>query len=326
MNKSPMASVAPELRPYLSWMHRFLPNLGVNRWTLPLARWAVDLVVAARMPGSGNVSGGKYRKERIAHKGLAGGIKVYGVGTIDRSRLKPAVLFIHGGGFISGSARESLPRAAHIAMFHDCIVIVPKYSLAPEATFPCAREELYATLRWMNDRHAALGIDPRRIALMGESAGGGHAASLTQAVRDRGEFKLAAQILIYPMLDDRTGSARPVPFPVGRYGWTAKLNRFGWSSLLGVPAGSAKVAPEAVPARATDLAGLPPAFIGVGDIDLFFEEDVSYAQRLQAAGVKVDLMVVKGAYHGFNMIAPETKCSRAFESRWQRFLAEAFAS
>ena len=134
---------------------------------------------------------------------------------------------------------------------------------------------------------------------MGESAGGGHAALLAITARDRGEVPVCFQCLIYPMLDDRTGSSRRMPWQVGNIVWTAEKNRFGWESFLGVKPGGRTV-PGGVPARVANLAGLPPAWIGVGSIDLFADEDVDYAQRLNRAGVPTELIVVPGAFHGFD--------------------------
>jgi len=126
------------------------------------------------------------------------------------------------------------------------------------------------------------------------------------------------------MLDDRTGSTREMPPHIGHYLWTPASNRFGWTSLLGVPAGSAVVPPNSVPARVSNLKGLPPAFVGVGSIDLFAPEDIEYAQRLVAAGVAVELNVVSGAFHGFDEIAPDASLSRQFAHVWREALCRAF--
>lgn len=147
---------------------------------------------------------------------------------------------------------------------------------------------------------------------------------LAIAARDRGEVPIAFQLLIYPMLDDRTGSSRQVPPYIGAYVWGPASNRFGWSSLLGVPAGSRTVSAGAVPARVANLAGLPPAFIGVGSIDLFVAEDLEYARRLIDSGVPTELCVVPGAYHGFDIFAPEASVSKAFRASWSAALARAF--
>jgi acetyl esterase/lipase len=127
------------------------------------------------------------------------------------------------------------------------------------------------------------------------------------------------------MLDDRTGSTRQVPPFIGRYVWTPADNRFGWSSLLGVPAGSAHVPPNSVPARVENLQGLAPAFIGVGSIDLFSNEDMTYAHRLMYSGVPAELLVVPGGYHGFDIFNPEASLSRLFARAWHEALQRAFS-
>ena len=160
----------------------------------------------------------------------------------------------------------------------------------------------------------------------GESAGGGHAASLAIHARDRNEVPIIFQLLIYPALDDRTGSSHPAPPAVGHFMWTASANRLAWSSLLGVPAGSSKVPVAAVPARVASVVGLPPAWIGVGAIDLFAEEDMEYAQRLVHAGVATELLVVRGAFHGFALLVPDAEASKQFSASWKTALRKAFAA
>jgi acetyl esterase/lipase len=134
---------------------------------------------------------------------------------------------------------------------------------------------------------------------MGESAGGGLAAALALLARDRGEYELAFQHLIYPMIDDRTCIANPNPF-TGEFVWTSENNCFGWSALLGAPPGLGPISPYAAPARATDLAGLPPTFISAGALDLFLEENIEYGRRLLRAGVPVEMHVYPGGFHGFD--------------------------
>ena len=187
-----------------------------------------------------------------------------------------------------------------------------EYRLAPETTFAGSVEDNYAGLKWLHAHAVELGADPARIAVMGESAGGGHAALLAIAARDRGEVPLAFQCLVYPMLDDRTGTSRTVPAHVGTLVWTPERNRFGWDSFLGVKAGGIDAPKGAVPARVANLAGLPPAFIGVGTLDLFADEDIDYAQRLNAAGVLTELLVVPGAFHGFDGIGAQLPVGKWF--------------
>ncbi len=242
------------------------------------------------------------------------------VGTVQfdpgpRKAGRGAVVWMHGGGYVAGAA--GIPVALReAALANGWLVVSVDYRLAPEARLTASLADNYAALRWVHGQADVLGVDRARIAVGGASAGGGHAAMLALAARDRGEVPLACQVLIYPMLDDRTGSSRPARPGTGEFVWTAASNRFGWSSLLGVPAGSAGVLRGVVPGRRNDLAGLPPAFIGVGTLDLFLDEDIAYAGALTAAGVAVDLAIVPGAFHAFDGIAPTARASRAFTARW----------
>jgi acetyl esterase/lipase len=238
---------------------------------------------------------------------------------------RPGVVYIHGGGFILGSADSESMQAQSLATELNCVVVSVDYRLAPETRFPGPLEDCYAALAWMHKHAAEIGVDPKRIAVVGGSAGGGLAAMLAIAARDRGEYPLCYQVLIYPMLDDRTGSTRMPPPFIGTYGWDVPSNKLGWTSLLGVPAGSRNVPKGAVPAREENLYGLPPAFIGVGSLDLFVEEDMTYAQRLVMSGVPAKLLVVPGAFHGFDGIASFARIGKEFTAAWRGELAERFA-
>jgi acetyl esterase/lipase len=236
---------------------------------------------------------------------------------------KPVLLHMHGGGFMMTDPMW-LPRLQGIATDCHCVVVSVDYRLAPETRYPGSLEDNYAALKWVHAHAAELGIDRAKIAVGGESAGGTHAASLAIHARERNEVPIIFQLLIYPALDDRTGSTRPAPPAIGHFMWTASANRFAWSSLLGVPAGSSKVPVAAVPARVASVAGLPPAWIGVGSIDLFVEEDMEYARRLVHAGVATELLVVRGAFHGFDLLAPDAEASKQFSASWKSALRKAF--
>lgn len=236
---------------------------------------------------------------------------------------RPAILHMHGGGYVLGTAKMMLRSLQEVAEKLDCVIVSVDYRLAPETRFPGSLEDNYAGLKWLHDNAGQLGVDRKRIAVMGESAGGGHAAMLAIAARDRGEVPLVLQALVYPMLDDRTGSTRQVAPHVGTIGWTSAHNRFGWSALLGVPAGSDEVPYGAVPSRVEKLAGLAPAFIGVGDLDLFVDEDVEYARRLKAAGVPTELRVIPGVPHGFDVV-PWTAQTKQFRTDLYAALNKAF--
>lgn len=239
---------------------------------------------------------------------------------------RPAILHIHGGGFVSGRARNMTTFCQQLSMEFDCVVVNVDYRLSPETAYPGPVEDNYAALEWLYREAGQLGVDPGRIVVMGESAGGGHAAILTLLARDRGEVPIRGQILLYPMLDDRTGVTQAVPPHVGTIGWTAASNRFGWDSFLGVPAASPRVPRGAVPARVADLSGLPPTFIGVGAIDLFVDENIAFARRLVNAGVPTELVVVPGAFHAFDFVVPEARSSRAFRAAWKAALQTAFSA
>jgi acetyl esterase/lipase len=239
---------------------------------------------------------------------------------------RPAFLNMHGGGYIFGSAGQFNPFLQAVAQNCGCLVVSVDYRLAPETHFPGSLEDNYAALRWLYKNADELGVNRKRIAIGGESAGGGLSAQLAIAARDRREIPILFQLLIYPALDDRTGSTRQVPPSIGQFIWSAGSNRFAWTSFLGVPAGSPTVPAGAVPARVENLAGLPPAFIGVGALDLFVDEDVEYARRLINSGVPTELLVIPGAYHGFDELVPDAAVSKRFTESWMGALRRAFAA
>ena len=236
---------------------------------------------------------------------------------------KPLLLHMHGGGFMMTDP-NLMPQIQGIATDCHCVVVSVDYRLAPETRSPGALEDNYAALKWVHAHAAELGVDRSRIAVGGESAGGTHAASLAIHARDRNEVPIIFQLLIYPALDDRTGSSNPPPPAIGNFIWTASANRLAWSSLLGVPAGSSTVPAAAVPARVASVAGLPPAWIGVGSVDLFVEEDMEYARRLVHAGVGTELLVARGAFHGFDLLVPDAEVSKQFSASWKSALRRAF--
>ncbi len=235
----------------------------------------------------------------------------------------PALIWLHGGGYIMGSADAEDAMIKSIVSAVGCAAVAVDYRLAPETPYPGPLEDCYAALKWLSTHADELGIDPNRIAVGGSSAGGGLAAALALLARDREEFPLMFQFLIAPMIDDRTCAlAEPHPY-TGEFIWTREANRFGWTSLLGHEPGGTDVSPYAAPARAKNLEGLPAAFINVGAIDLFLEEDVEYARRLMWAGVPTELHVYPGAYHGFRMVA-EAQVTKAAQQDQLSALKRAF--
>lgn len=232
----------------------------------------------------------------------------------------PCILFVHGGGMVVGSAWAFRHQVAAMAARHDAVVVSVDYRLAPETPFPGPQEDCYAALAWVFSNPDTLGIDPARIAIMGESAGGGLAAGLALMARDRGEFQPCAQILIHPMLDHRTGgSAAASDNPAtGEFLWTRPQNRFGWNALRGDYTCDDERRGWFSPSLATDLAGLAQCYIATGALDLFFDENLNFAQRLVASHVATELHVYAGTPHGF-MLAPQA----ATTLRIQRDIAEA---
>jgi acetyl esterase/lipase len=216
---------------------------------------------------------------------------------------RPCLISIHGGGYVIGSHLGDDGRFDRWSPALRCIGVSVGYRLAPETPFPGPLEDCYAALRWAYENASDLGIDPGRIGIIGGSAGGGLAAGLALLARDRAEIPVAFQVLSYPMLDDRLATRS------GRAGaplWGPSANQFGWRSYLSALRPGDEVPGYAVPARATDPAGLPPAFITVGNLDGLLDEDIDYAQRLIAAGVPTDLHVFAGAPHAFDSMLADT--------------------
>lgn len=278
---------------------------------------------AATPPSPPPLPGIPAREVRVSAQGSLPEVVVQVVNS-QPGEARPAILHTHGGGYILGSARSELLFLQETAAALECTIVSVEYRLAPEAQFTASVDDNYAGLLWLYRNAAALGVDPARIALMGESAGGGHAALLAIVARDRGEVPLALQALIYPMLDDRTGSTRTVPAHIGAIGWDPPANRYGWRAFLGAEPGGSDVPAAGVPARIEGLQGLAPAFIAVGGVDLFVSEDIEYARRLTEAGVPAELLVTPGAFHGFDRVAPETRLARRFTASKHEALRRAF--
>ncbi|KRB85544.1 alpha/beta hydrolase [Sphingomonas sp. Root710] len=219
-----------------------------------------------------------------------------------------AIFYIHGGGMIMGSVELFDRLVARYVAHTNVRFLAVDYRLAPENPHPTPIEDAFSGLKWLKDHASELNVDPARIGVMGDSAGAGLAAALALLNRDRGCVDLAAQILVQPMLDDRT--VEPDPEIAGLALWGYADNSTGWGALLGDAAGGPDVSPYAAPARATDLAGLPPAYLEVGELDIFRDEVLAYARGLTAAGVSTELHLHRGSPHGFDVLAPDAPVSR----------------
>jgi acetyl esterase/lipase len=314
----PMRLVHPDLRAFVPAMETApSAQAPLNRATLAEARKGME---AFRQPPLADIA---FERRVIPVGKPHPDVAIYIINA-KTGTSRPAILHTHGGGYVLGSAESSIRGLQDLAKQIDCVIVSVDYRLAPETTYAGSIEDNYAGLKWLYANAAAIGADPTRIAVMGESAGGGHAALLAITARDRGEVPLCFQCLIYPMLDDRSGTSRAVPPWVGTLIWTPEKNRFGWSAFLGSAAGKGSAPKNAVPARVADLKGLPPAFIGVGTLDLFCDEDIDYAQRLNAAGVPAELNVVPGAFHGFDFVGGAKPVGSTFNAAKMNALRRSF--
>lgn len=303
----PVPYVHPELRRYAPQMLA-MTRAPLNAQTLESTRKAALAYALPTLPQP------RWSARKIPGPPGAPELRIYVVNADTGGAPRPAILHLHGGGFVVGSGRTEIRRLQEVAKALNCVIVSVDYRLAPETSLAGSLEDTYAGLRWLYANAEQLGADRNRIAVMGDSAGGGHAAMLALAARDRGEIPLVYQALIYPMLDERTGSIGKKPPYQGALIWTPEKNRFGWSSLLGVFDDVSSSIQDVLPARAQNLRGLPPAFIGVGSIDLFVDEDIEYGRRLIEVGIPVTLDVVPGAFHGFDGLPPGTRVGERFRA------------
>lgn len=288
-----------DFHPDLRRIARVAPRQGVTPRTLRLMRaWA-------RLQGLHATSAGV----EVLTVSSGTGVRLHRpVGLVEP---EPALLWIHGGGYVMGTAKQVDGLCRRFSHELGITVASVDYRLAPEHPYPAALEDCYSALTWLAGLAA---VDPDRVAI----GGGGLAAALALLARDRAEVAPALQLLAYPMLDDRSATA-----PANRSYrlWGPRSNRFCWKAYLG------DADPQvAVPARREDLGGLAPAWIGVGTNDLFHDEDVAYAERLTRAGVPCHVEVVPGAFHGFDLLAPKAGVSQAFFASQCASLRNAFTS
>jgi len=280
---------------------RFLPRTLVPAYAIPL--WNAGLAVQAALTRDGHV----------AARG-ATGQEIWLYRPEGAKGPRPALLWIHGGGTVCGHPVSEAKIAAELSRTRGLVVALPRYRLAGKAPYPAALDDVFAALEWLA---AHPEVDPARIAVGGDSAGGGLAACLAIAARDRGGPPVAYQVLHEPMLDEGT-RRRPAPDPKGLRIWSSKANTRAWGLYLRGVEGD--VPGTASAARAPDLTGLPPAFLGVGTADLFHDETLAYARRLRESGVECTLDVVPGGFHGF-ALAPRAPVARAYRARMQGALA-----
>ncbi|KAL3674463.1 hypothetical protein V7S43_000411 [Phytophthora oleae] len=245
-------------------------------------------------------------------------VSIFRPSGFDMSKQYPAILFYHPGGMISGNRFSGL--AAFALYLDSCkaIIISPEYRLAPEHPAPIPFEDAYAAFKWTGESLADLCIDPDRVLLAGTSGGGAICAAVALLARERGGPKVCGQLLVAPMLDDRTDSVSAGQFEDEKGLWSSRSNRFAWKCVLGSRCGTADVKDFEVPGRASHLSGLPLTFLEVGSAEVCRDEVVGYASKLWESGVQAELHVWPGGWHNFAAHAPDADVSKkALHTRHQ---------
>lgn len=217
----------------------------------------------------------------------------------------PGMLYIHGGGYMLGNPEEFMQVIKNFIDAKPCVVVAPDYRKAVDAPYPAAFNDCYDTLLWLNENVKHLHIIPNKIIVAGHSSGGGLAAAVSLKATDTDEVKIAFQIPVYPMIDDRqnTESARDN----NSAGWNANSNKLGWAKYLG---DLKEIPPYAAPARAMNYSKLPPTITFVGDLEPFRDETVNYVNQLQKAGIPVSFKLFNGCYHAFEVLFPQLEISK----------------
>jgi acetyl esterase/lipase len=296
----------PEIHPDLRRIARLAPRGGISPRLLPPLRGVTGLMSKSRGKGVQRIKDGSVEIRLHRPPGA--------------TSPGPALLWIHGGGYVLGSPAQDDANCRDLAARLGIVVAAVRYRLAPKNPFPAPLEDCFDGLTWLAKQSY---VDALKLAVGGASAGGGLAAAVALLARDRG-VPLAFQLLVYPMVDDRTALRTDIDESSFRL-WNNKANAFGWRAYTGQEPGAANQPLNSVPARVESLAGLAPAWIGVGNCDLFHDEDLAYAARLREAGVPCDVEVVDGAFHGFDAIAAKTPVVKAFRDSQVKALAAALS-
>lgn len=290
-----MKKEAPQIHPELQQVARRMPKLTYSSKNLWLLQVLTRFVPAPKVPQDILIENVFIPTAKDQTK-----IRLRIYKRKSHTAPMPVLLWLHGGGYIMGNPEQDDGRCMQYVHELGITVISVDYRFAPKYPFPTGLEDCYTALQWIVTHAHHLGMDAKRIAIGGASAGGGLAASLIHLAHDRQEIKPIFQLLVYPMLDDRT-VLRSEMDDHDHIVWNQKSNRYGWECYLGTGCGTENVPEYSVPARRKELAGLPEAWIGVGTLDLFHDEDVAYAQRLEECGVKCEIHTIPGAFHGFDV-------------------------
>ena len=310
----------PELKGPIKKLLKLMPPTDFTR--IPAARAASKQMIAAMHSKLPVIKGVVAEDKKIPGPDGAPDVAVRLYRPEGQTGIIPALLWIHGGGYVFGDIDQEDYSARIFALAGECAVVSVEYRLAPENPYPAPVEDCYAALKWLSRNAGKLKIDSSRIAVGGGSAGGGLAAGLALLARDRNEIEVCFQLLVYPMIDDLNVVPPGEDLPDSLF-WTRADNLAGWRCYLGSQPGKEEISCYAAAFRADALEGLPPAYIAVGDIDLFAREDIEYVRRLINAGVPTELHVYPGAPHAFEMLVPDADISRRFTSDIHRALKHA---
>ena len=304
------SQIDPELQPALDQMKQALGSTSLDFNDLNAARQIHAALTRQAIDESKEIPGMLFERQSIHDVDLDIDVRVETYRPASTQEVLPAILYIHGGGYVSGTADQAQAKLAEWAASLKAFVVSVDYRLAPEHPFPAGLHDCFAVLRWLFEYAGGLHLDPHKIIVAGDSAGGGLAAGLALYARDHSEIPIAMQLLVYPMLD-HTNVEPADNKRADTVIWSRENNRFGWQAYLGSGV-EPEMMPYAVPATADNLYGLPPAFIPVGDQDLFLRENQVYAERLRESGVEAECRVYPGGYHAFANLAPEAAVSRKF--------------
>jgi acetyl esterase/lipase len=291
MNENKISKVHPELQNAF----KTSPSIQYSGKSLWLIRLLISLIPAAKTTEDVSI-----KNIKIDNRDGSSKIRLRIYQPVNSKNAVPVLIWMHGGGYIIGKPEMEDELCIQFVRELGIGIVSVDYRLAPKHPFPAGLEDCYSALMWAKNNSEQLGFDTARIAVGGTSAGGGLAAALAQLAYDRKEVSPIFQLLRYPMLDDRTALRTDID-DSNSPTWSQKNNRFGWESYLGKEYGADELPAHSVPARRKDLSGLPPAWIGVGTLDVFYEEDMLYAQRLKEAGIDCELNIVEGAFHGFDV-------------------------
>lgn len=292
---------------------RILPELRQAYSQFPGFRLDEDLEWSRRLLAQSPLEESElvFTTNRTIPRGDGGEMLVKIYEPVKRSNDKlPAMLWIHGGGFVMGHPDMDDLLCERFVQTANCVVVSVDYRLAPEHPYPAAIEDCYAGLVWMTAEAPSLGIDVKRVAIAGASGGGGLTAALALMARDKGGPSIIFQMPLYPMLDNRNETPSSYEITDAHATWSRSNNLTAWRMYLGEEKDTNELSPYAVPSRADNLAGLPPTYTCIGQLDLFRDETFDYVTRLAQAGVDVEINLYPGSFHCFEVFVPEAEVSQ----------------